>query len=95
LTHERPDRTYTGFLVSRGARRDLLLAAALGDFDLVRRYRDADPGSIAMRVDQDWFPMIDTATNGGYIYHNGRSVSTSRHSTSPATAATPMLCDCC
>ena len=28
----------------------------------------ADPGAIAMRVDQDWFPMIDTAPNGGHIY---------------------------
>jgi hypothetical protein len=57
-----------GFLVSIGARSDLLLAVALGDRSLVRNHLDADPGSIAMRVDQDWFPMIDTATNGGHIY---------------------------
>ncbi len=66
LVGDHPD--VAGFLVSIGARSDLLLAAALGDPGLVRRHLDADPGSIAMRVDQDWFPMIDTATNGGHIY---------------------------
>jgi ankyrin repeat protein len=57
-----------GFLVARGARSDLLLASALGDLDLVRHHLDAEPGAIAMRVDQDWFPMVDTAANGGHIY---------------------------
>jgi ankyrin repeat protein len=57
-----------GFLVAQGARSDLLLAAALGDVALVRRHLDADPGAIAMRVDQNWFPMVDTASNGGHIY---------------------------
>jgi len=66
LIGDRPD--VAGFLVSRGARSDLLLAAALGDLGLVRHHLDADPGSIAMRVDQDWFPMVDTAANGGHIY---------------------------
>jgi ankyrin repeat protein len=56
------------FLVANGARSDLLLASALGDVTLVRRHLDADPAAIAMRVDQDWFPMIDTAPNGGHIY---------------------------
>src|SRR5262249_29928124 len=56
------------FLVAQGAKSDLLLAAALGDVALVRRHLDADPGAMAMRVDQDWFPMIDTAANGGHIY---------------------------
>jgi len=56
------------FLVAQGAASDLLLAAALGDIALVQRHLDADPGAIAMRVDQDWFPMIDTAPNGGHIY---------------------------
>jgi ankyrin repeat protein len=56
------------YLVSQGARSDLLLAAALGDLTLACAHLDADPGSIAMRVDQDWFPMVDTARNGGHIY---------------------------
>ena len=66
LIGDHPD--VAGFLVSRGARSDLLLAAALGKLDLVRSHLDAKPESIALRVDQDWFPMIDTAANGGHIY---------------------------
>jgi ankyrin repeat protein len=66
LIGDRPE--VAGFLVAQGARSDLLLAAALGDVALVRRHLDADPGAVAMRVDQDWFPMIDTAANGGHIY---------------------------
>jgi ankyrin repeat protein len=56
------------FLATRGAKTDVLLAAALGDLALVRRHLDEDPASIGMRVSQDWFPMIDTAPNGGHIY---------------------------
>ena len=56
------------FLVARGARTDLLMAAALGDVDLVRHHLDADPASIRLRISQECFPMIDTAANGGHIY---------------------------
>jgi ankyrin repeat protein len=56
------------FLVTRDAKTDLLLATALGDLALVRRHLDEEPASIGMRVSQDWFPMIDTAPNGGHIY---------------------------
>jgi ankyrin repeat protein len=56
------------FLATRGAKTDLLLATALGDLALVRRHLDEDPASIGMRVSRDWFPMIDTAPNGGHIY---------------------------
>jgi ankyrin repeat protein len=66
LIGDRPE--VAGYLVAQGARTDLLLAAALGDVARVRRHLDADPGVVAMRVDQDWFPMIDTADNGGHIY---------------------------
>jgi ankyrin repeat protein len=66
LIGDRPD--VAGFLVSKGARSDLLLAAALGDTGLVAHHLDADPSSLAVRVDQDWFAMIDTAANGGHIY---------------------------
>jgi ankyrin repeat protein len=66
LIGDRPE--VAGFLVAHGARTDLLLAAALGDVALVRRHLDPGPGAVAMRVDQDWLPMIDTAANGGHIY---------------------------
>jgi hypothetical protein len=59
---------FAGFLVAQGAKCDLLLAAALGDVVLARCHLDADPGAIAMRVDRDWFAMIDSAPNGGHIY---------------------------
>jgi hypothetical protein len=66
LIGDRPE--IAAFLVAQGARSDLLLAAALGDIALIERHLDADPGAIGMRVDHDWFPMIDTAPNGGHIY---------------------------
>jgi ankyrin repeat protein len=66
LIGDRPD--VAGFLVAQGARSDLLLAVALGDVALVRRHLDTDSSTTAMRVDRDWFPMIDTAPNGGHIY---------------------------
>lgn len=56
------------YLVSRGAKSDLLLACALGDVSAVRRLLDADPEAIRMRVSPDYFPMIHTAENGGHIY---------------------------
>ncbi len=55
-------------LIARGAKTDLLMAVGLGDVDLVRQHLADDPGSIRMAVNQDWFPMIDTAPNGGHIY---------------------------
>jgi hypothetical protein len=55
------------YLVSRGCRTDILMAAALGDVDLVRRHLDADPGCIGMSVSEDWFPKQNPQA-GGTIY---------------------------
>ncbi|HZD76714.1 MAG TPA: ankyrin repeat domain-containing protein [Acidobacteriaceae bacterium] len=55
------------YLVSRGCRTDILMAAALGDVDLVRRHLDADPGCIGMSVSEDWFPKQNPQA-GGAIY---------------------------
>ena len=55
------------YLVSRGCRTDLLMAAALGDLDLARRHLDDDPGSIRMSVSDEWFPKRDQRA-GGTIY---------------------------
>jgi ankyrin repeat protein len=55
------------YLVSRGCRTDILMAAALGDADLVRRHLDADPGCIRMSVSEEWFPKQDPRA-GGTIY---------------------------
>ena len=55
------------YLVTRGCRTDLLMAAALGDLDLARRHLDVDPGCIRMRVNDEFFPMVNERA-GGTIY---------------------------
>jgi ankyrin repeat protein len=55
------------FLVSRGCQTDILMAAALGDADLVRRRLDADPACIRMSVSEEWFPKQNPRA-GGTIY---------------------------
>lgn len=55
------------FLVQRGCRTDLLMAAALGDLELVRRHLDADPACIHLRVDDEHFPKANPR-GGGTIY---------------------------
>lgn len=61
-------------LVRRGCRTDILMAAALGDIDLVRRYLDSDPGSVRTRVSNAYFPMTDPRAGGTiYIWTFGRN----------------------
>ena len=55
------------YLVRRGCRTDILMAAALGDSDLVRKHLDADPRCIHMRVSNEYFPMTNPRA-GGAIY---------------------------
>src|SRR5262249_20682872 len=55
------------YLVGLGARTDILMAAALGDIELVRRHLDADPASIRTEVSERFFPKIDPRA-GGSIY---------------------------
>ena len=54
-------------LVAAGCLTDILMAAALGDLELVRRHLDADPDRIRMRVSDAYFPKQD-ARSGGTIY---------------------------
>jgi ankyrin repeat protein len=55
------------FLVSRGCRTDILLAAALGDIGLVREHLDRDPASIHTSVSERYFPKQNPRA-GGTIY---------------------------
>jgi hypothetical protein len=55
------------FLVSRGAKTDLLMAAALGDAGLVRRHLDNAHESLRTVVDERYFPKRDSRA-GGTIY---------------------------
>jgi ankyrin repeat protein len=62
------------YFVSHGCRTDLLMAAALGDIDLVRRHLDSDPGCIRMSVSEEWFPMRDPRAGGTiYIWSLGKN----------------------
>ena len=56
------------FLLSRGARTDILMATALGDVERVRGILDADPGAIRTTVSNEYFPMSDRRA-GGTIYY--------------------------
>ncbi|HEY3913735.1 MAG TPA: ankyrin repeat domain-containing protein [Verrucomicrobiae bacterium] len=55
------------YLVSRGCRTDLLMAAALGDLDLVRRLLDEDPSCTNLSVTLENFPKKNPQA-GGIIY---------------------------
>lgn len=55
------------FLVGRGCKTDILMAAALGDLPLVKRHLDSDPECIRMRVSHEHFPMVGGKA-GGTIY---------------------------
>ncbi len=63
--HDRQD--VARYLVSRGCKTDILMAAALGDMTLVGRHLDIDPACIRMTVSEKWFPMRDPRA-GGTIY---------------------------
>jgi ankyrin repeat protein len=55
------------YLVQRGCKTDILMAAALGDIELVRRHLDVDPGCIRMRITDEFFPKANPRA-GGTIY---------------------------
>lgn len=55
------------YLVSRGCTTDLLMAAALGEKELVKKHLDTDPGCIRMTVSEEWFPKRNPRA-GGTIY---------------------------
>ncbi|HYK37259.1 ankyrin repeat domain-containing protein [Alloacidobacterium sp.] len=63
--HDRQD--VARYLVTRGCRTDILMAAALDDADLVRRHLDNDPACIRMSVSEEWFPKRNPRA-GGTIY---------------------------
>ncbi|MBL9139003.1 MAG: hypothetical protein JNK85_24255, partial [Verrucomicrobiales bacterium] len=65
MVQDRPE--IARFLVKRGCRTDVLLAAALGDVALVRRHLDEHPECIHTRVSPEFFPMSRHRA-GGTIY---------------------------
>jgi hypothetical protein len=71
------------YLVSRGCRTDILMAAALGDADLVRRHLDADAACIRMSVSEEWFPKQNPRA-GGTIYIRTLGAHCTAHSVARA-----------
>lgn len=65
LVRDRPE--VARYLVSRGARSDILLAAALGDVELVQRQLEANPASLRTTVSAVDYPMRGERA-GGTIY---------------------------
>jgi ankyrin repeat protein len=55
------------FLIQRGARSDILMAAALGDLALIEKHLQTDPECIRMRVNDQYFPKSNLHS-GGTIY---------------------------
>jgi ankyrin repeat protein len=56
------------YLISRGAQTDILMAASLGDLELVRKYLDADPDLVRVSVSDKYFPKKNFHS-GGSIYN--------------------------
>ena len=68
LVAHRPPRTeVVRYLIGRGAQADILMAAALGDLDLVRSFLDDDPDSVRVSVSEKYFPK-QNPRSGGHIY---------------------------
>ena len=74
IDHESTPRVMLGdrvevarYLVDRGCTTDILLAAAVGNVERVRKHLDADPDCIRVRASEEFFPMVNPKA-GGKIY---------------------------
>src|SRR5882724_5340125 len=65
MVRKRPE--IARYLVSRGCWTDILMAAALGNLELVRKHLDADPHCVHKSVSEHYFPKQDPRA-GGTIY---------------------------
>lgn len=74
LIGERPE--VARYLIKRGAKSDIFLAAALGDLALVKHHLAENPDSIRARIDNKTFPMSNPRAGGTiYIWTLGNSLS--------------------
>jgi ankyrin repeat protein len=55
------------YLISRGAQTDILMAASVGDLELVRQHLDEDPDTVRINVSERDFPK-QNPNSGGCIY---------------------------
>jgi len=65
MVRSRPD--IARYLIRRGAKSDILMAAALGDRELIEKHLHSDPECIRTRVNDQFFPKADFRS-GGTIY---------------------------
>ena len=65
MVRERQD--VARYLIGRGCRTDILMAAAVGDQDLIRRHLETDSESIRTAVTDEYFPKRNPRS-GGTIY---------------------------
>src|SRR6266700_6455698 len=65
MVHSRPK--IARYLIRRGCETDILMAAALGNLELVRKHLDADPACVHKSVNQHYFPK-QSFHAGGTIY---------------------------
>ena len=56
------------YLVGRGCQTDILMAAALGDVERVRKHLETDPACIRTTVSEEYFPK-QNPRSGGTIYN--------------------------
>jgi len=66
------------FLISRGAKTDILMASAIGDLALVERILNDDPETVRVTVNDRYFPKQDPKS-GGTIYIFGFGYTKSAH----------------
>jgi ankyrin repeat protein len=66
------------YLIGRGAQTDILMAATLGDLELVRSFLDENPASVWVSVAEKYFPKQDP-NSGGHIYIFGFGWSKMAH----------------
>ena len=74
MVRDRPD--VARYLVTRGCRTDILMAAALGALELVQKHLVANPEVLRARVSPKWFPMRNPRAGGSiYIWTLGSSAT--------------------
>jgi len=80
------------YLISRGAQTDILMAASVGDLELVRQHIDEDPDSVRMSVSARDFPKQNPNSGGVFIFSalGGRG----RPTCSPTSSATKKYSSC-
>lgn len=64
------------FLIDRGCKVDIFMAAAVGNFELARKLVEAQPDCVRFRVSEEFFPKKNPRSGGTiYIWTLGQNIS--------------------